>query len=107
MAVRLTKPWLTAAQALSRLAGNLGVFQLAGAQQQLLYIGFAGGKSSFGLKGEVERALQLHPSVQFVRYEVTTSYHTRYRELLMAHIADQGSLPPLNSIAPTGRISPA
>jgi len=107
MAVRLTKPWLTKTQALSRLAGNLGVFQLADEQQQLLYIGFAGGNSPFGLKGEVERAVKLHPNAEFVRYEVTTSYHTRYRELLMAHIADHDALPPLNLDAPAGRISPA
>jgi len=114
MAVRLTKPWIEKHQALQRLHGNLGVFQLADADKQLLFIGFAGGKSPFGLKGTVTQSLQLHPNVALVRYEVTTSYHTRYRELLMAYIADHGSLPPLNAAAEAsekkftlGRISPA
>ena len=107
MAVRLTKPWLTKAEALSRLHGNLGVFQLADANKKLLYIGFAGGKSAFGLKGEVEAALLLHASAVFVRYEVTTMYHTRYRELLMAQIADHGSLPAKETGVTLGRISPA
>lgn len=107
MAVRLTKPWLTKAEALSRLHGNLGVFQLADAAEELLYIGFAGGKSPFGLKGEVDAALRLHESAVYVRYEVTTMYHTRYRELLMAQVADHGLLPNQEAEVTLGRISPA
>jgi len=107
MAVRFTKPWLTKAEALSRLHGNLGVFQLADAGKELLYIGFAGGKSPFGLKGEVDAALRLHPAAVYVRYEVTTMYHTRYRELLMAQINDHGSLPNQDVGITLGSISPA
>ena len=114
MAVRLTKPWIERTQVLQRLHGNLGVFQLADFAERVLFIGFAGGNSAFGLKGEVAKALQLHPSVDLVRYEVTTMYHTRYRELLMTHVADHGALPPLNADpefsignVTLGRISPA
>lgn len=111
MAVRLNKPWIPSTEVLEQLRGNLGVFEFADEQEQILFIGFAGGKSAFGLKGEVAKALQTHGSAQFVRYEVTSTYHTRYRELLMAHQADHGELPALNasdeSPITLGRISPS
>ena len=44
--------------------GNLGVYQLADAAQQILFIGYAGGKSLFGLKGEILAAFQAHPTAR-------------------------------------------
>lgn len=98
MAVRMSKPWrpLTAAEA-DKVAGNLGVYQLANAAGEVLYIGVAGGKSLFGLRGEIQAKAAEPPegATQF-RLEVNTSYRTRHRELLMAHMFDhEDKLPPL------------
>jgi hypothetical protein len=106
VAVRLTKAWVPVDEILNRLKGNLGVFQLADAQQHIIFIGFAGGKSQYGLKGEVSATLANIPDCRFVRCEVTTAYHTRYRELLMAHVADHGALPIHNPPIKLGRLSP-
>ena len=109
MAVRLTKPWLSVDEAMSRLRGNLGVFELADAQGRLLLIGFAGGNSLYGLKGVVAQTLESVKEASQVRYEVTTAYHTRYRELLMAYYADFGELPPENPAVTfkLGKLSPS
>ena len=107
MAVRMTKEWMPVDDLPGRLKGNMGIFQLADANQVVVLISFAGGRSQFGLKGEVAAALGLHPDVAFVRVEVTTAYHTRYRELLMAHVADHGDLPRHNDPIKIGRLSPA
>lgn len=109
MAVRLTKPWMPAEEALTRLRGNLGVFELADADGRVLYIGYAGGHSLHGLRGEVSEALQQVAEARQVRFEVTTAYHTRYRELLMAHQADFDALPAANPAmnSKLGKISPA
>jgi hypothetical protein len=50
MAVRMTKDWrpLSAVEA-DKVAGNLGVYQLANDAGEILYIGVAGGRSLFGL----------------------------------------------------------
>ncbi len=107
MAVRLTKDWIPADEILTRLKGNLGVFQLANAEFETVFIGFAGGKSQFGLKGEVASALEEHPNIAAARFEITTAYHTRYRELLMAHVADFDALPKYNEQITLGRLSPS
>lgn len=109
MAVRLTQSWMPAAQAPSRLRGNLGVFELADDAGRVLFIGFAGGASLYGLKGAVAEALQQVPQATQVRFEVSTAYHTRYRELLMAHQADFGSLPAANPplTFKLGKLSPS
>ena len=42
------------------------------------------------------------------RFEVTTAYLSRYRELLMAHVADHGAIPSGNTTSDLqlGRLSP-
>jgi len=107
MAIRMTKPWIVAATALERLHGHLGVFQLADANEAILYIGFAGAKSQFGLRGEVAAALERTPTAEKVRWEITTAYRTRHRELMMVHMADYDQLPSANPSIPLGRLSPA
>ena len=110
VSVRLSKKWLSIDEARSLLRGNLGVFALADAQQSTRYIGYAGGKSLFGLKGEVAAAVQALPAVTFVRWEVTTSYLSRYKELLMLHHYDYGELPPVPPPPPAitlGNLRPA
>lgn len=96
MATRLTKPWMLIADAVKRLHGHLGVFELADADDNVIYIGYAGASSQFGLRAEVSAAAQDISSAVSARYEVTSAYHSRYRELLMAHTADYGEPPACN-----------
>lgn len=115
MAVRMTKPWRALEEASVRqLPGQLGVYQIADREGELLYIGFAGGRSLYGLRGELLAELEARDpkctqGLQY-RIEVNTSYQTRYRELLMAYQHDTGDLPVGNRDNPPpnlGRISPA
>ncbi|MCY4451926.1 MAG: hypothetical protein OXC01_08250 [Immundisolibacterales bacterium] len=137
MAIRLTKPWRALeASEVARLPGQLGVYQIAGqiagqvagqeagrtegrtegqiakeiagGESEVLCIGVAGGRSLFGLRGELAAELARRgPGFRF-RVEVNTQYHTRFRELLMLHRADHGALPPENEAPPgLGRLSPA
>lgn len=107
MAVRLTKPWMTESEAMQRLHGHLGVFQLADADANVLYIGYAGGASRMGLRGEVSGALAAVSGASLVRVEITTAYMSRFRELMMAHIADHGVPPAANPPVNLGKLSPA
>jgi hypothetical protein len=112
-AIRMTKPWTPLnAETVQRLSGQLGVYQLADRAGEIVYVGAAGGRSRYGLRGELERWLADPPAgaTQF-RVEVNTSYRTRHLELLMAYRADhEGRLPAGNTdIDPSrlGRLSPA
>ncbi|HXQ13955.1 MAG TPA: hypothetical protein VN814_04955 [Caulobacteraceae bacterium] len=109
MGVRLDKPWrdLTAAN-VAGLAGELGVYQLGDAQGRVLRIGYAGGRTLFGLRSELEAALAAGGAVKF-RTEVNAQYLSRYEELLMVHKADFGELPAGNGADARrrlGRLSP-
>jgi hypothetical protein len=95
MPVRLDKPWIPLTpEHIAPLPGHLGVYQLADAVGEIVYIGMAGGRSLFGLKGALTEALHAPPAgaTQF-RCEVTMAYHTRYLELLQAYRYDHGHLP--------------
>lgn len=93
MKLHLDKPWLPlTAEEVARLPGQMGVFQLADEGGRIIYIGFAGGKSLFGLRSELEK--RLRAAARF-RFEVNNQYQTRWRELLMLHQA-HGALPALN-----------
>jgi hypothetical protein len=111
MAIRMEKPWSALTpEAVKALPGQLGVYQLADADGRVVYIGFAGGRSLFGLRSELERALREKPgdAARF-RVEINQQYTTRHLELLMLHVADHGSLPVVNAADPPprlGRLSP-
>lgn len=95
MSIRLDKPWLALdADSLARVRGQLGVYELGDAQGEIVFIGYAGGRSRFGLRGELQA--HLGQASRF-RFEVNMSYLTRYRELLMAFEADHGRLPERNA----------
>jgi hypothetical protein len=108
VAIDLNKPWLPLDEEnATMLGGHLGVYQLGRADGTVVYIGYAGARSLFGLRSEL--LAQVGVATSF-RVEVTHAYHTRYRELLMLHRARNGALPELNdaaSGAPLGRLSPA
>ena len=102
MAIRLEKTFLPLdADHLHRVKGQLGVYELADNDGQTLFIGFAGGRSPFGLRGELDGQLERRgPGLRF-RAEVNMQYTSRYRELLMAYVSDHGELPPDNQQDPT------
>jgi hypothetical protein len=107
----MSKPFLALAPGtVAALSGQLGVYQLADEALRVVYIGYAGGNSLFGLRGELQRALDDPPcSASRFRCEVTQQYASRYLELLMLHVADHGTLPPGNRASPPprlGRLSP-
>lgn len=85
----------------------MGVFELADDQGRVVFVGYAGGRSRFGLRGEITSAFDTVAGARQYRYEVTTAYLTRYQELLMTHQATYGALPPGNGpVAGLGRLSP-
>ena len=106
MSIRLEKIW----QWLDKqklLLGQLGVFQLADDQNQILFIGYAGGHSSFGLRSEIHDSWSRIPEATCYRLEINSAYLTRYQELLMVYVADHGALPPLYKDGiKLGRLSP-
>ncbi|HUZ13417.1 MAG TPA: hypothetical protein VMU93_11250 [Caulobacteraceae bacterium] len=109
MGVRLQKPWLALTAAnVARLAGELGVYQLGDATGAVVRIGYAGGRTLFGLHGELQAALEKAEATAF-RTEVTAQYLSRHEELLMIHQADFGALPAGNAADAgrrIGRLSP-
>lgn len=107
MAIRLTKPWVPIPDALQKLRGHLGVFQLANADGEVLFIGYAGGKSQYGIRAEVAGAAEQIPAAVNVRVEITSAYLSRFRELMMVHIADHGAPPEHNPPVKLGKLSPA
>jgi len=78
--------WHPVAQ-VAQLPGHMGVFELADADGVVLYVGFAGGRSRFGLRSSIAEALQLTLGAEQFRFEVNTAYLTRYQEVVMVHHA--------------------
>jgi hypothetical protein len=110
MPVRMSKTWiLLTPENVKRLSGQLGVYQIQDLSGQIVFIGYAGGRSLFGLRGELERDLATRSAIHSFRYEVTMQYMTRYKELLMVHKADHGELPAENRGSPPqlGKMHPA
>ena len=111
MATRMVKPWLTLNRENAlRLPGHLGVFQLANDAGDVLYIGCADGRTRFGLREALTKALEedVAGASQF-RTESTMAYHSRVRELLQIHLHDFGTLPGTNTgldASRLGRIRP-
>lgn len=102
MRLHLDKPWIPLDEAsVARVPGQLGVYQLADDDGNVCYIGFAGGRSLFGLRSEL--AVRVGAARAF-RYEVNMQYQTRYRELLMLHRGAHGELPILNQAEPPLRL---
>ena len=47
MSIRLDKPWIEfSKQSIDRVTGHLGVYQLANAGKEIIYIGIAGAKNA-------------------------------------------------------------
>ena len=96
--VRLTKPWLDLDEAaVAALPGQLGVYEIVDAKGGTLELGFAGGRSRFGLRSTIAEAAAKHEAAARFRYEVTMQYWSRFEELLAVYLADHGELPPGNA----------
>ena len=110
MGIAMSKRWTAlSAEGLAPVAGHMGVYQLADAAGGVLYIGYAGGRSLHGLRGELLRWQATPGAHTHYRVEVNTAYLTRWMELLMEHRARLGSLPvgnPPEDAARLGRLSP-
>ena len=90
MEPRLTKPWrrLTA-EAVARVPAQLGVYELGDDAGNVLYVGYAGGRSLFGLRSALQEVVgNLGGATQF-RYEVNQQYMSRYCELVLVHQRDR------------------
>jgi hypothetical protein len=106
MGLELDKPWRPCTD-FDALPGHMGVYELGNDAGAVIFIGYAGGRSRFGLRGEIEAAAERVGDAAGFRYEVTTAYLTRYQELLMAHQATSGALPAGNgAVHGLGRLSP-
>lgn len=96
------------ADSIAKVGGHMGVYELSSPKGEVFFVGYAGGRSVFGLRGELDDKLGAngHRDVWF-RYEVTTAYLSRYKEVLMVHVADHGAVPTENNAEePLGRLSP-
>lgn len=111
MHLRMNKAWIALTlERVQRLSGQPGVYQIQDASGQVVFIGYAGGRSLFGLRGEVERELASRGPGYSFRCEINMQYMTRYKELLMIHAADHGELPRDNrklGLPRLGRLRPA
>jgi len=100
----LRKPWQPwPPPDLRRIPATVGVYELADDAGKVVYIGMAGGRTRFGLRGVLadhfadgapNRVIAQHAR-QF-RYEVVQMYMSRYIDLLEQHYAAAGELPPAN-----------
>lgn len=112
--VPINKPWqrFDPAQA-KAVPATVGVYELADGEGRTIFIGCAGAKEPFGLRGCLSRHFSsdepnpvLRDRARLFRYEVTQQYLSRYRELLILHREEFGQLPtgqPAASLQP-GRL---
>lgn len=112
----IDKPWVAWDPDIDfrTLPGAMGVYEIANAEQELLYIGKAGGKSPFGIRGELFRTFAepedmadknwTHPQMaqrlravdgtaHYYRFEVNHQYYGRWIEALISHAGRFGTLP--------------
>lgn len=89
----------------AKLAGQLGVYELGNDSGETIYVGYAGGRSLNGLRGELGAlaASNSFGATQF-RLEVNMQYLSRWKELLMAHRARSGDLPAGNRAKPPQKL---
>lgn len=107
--IRLRGDWQQLdATSVAKVGGHMGVYELSSPKGAVFFIGFAGGRSVFGLRGELQAKLEsFGDRDMWFRSEINTAYLSRYKELLMVHVADHGSLPAENDAGETlGRLSP-
>lgn len=100
----IQKPWQALSQA--QTPAKMGVFELGDETGDVLFVSYAGGRSTHGLQGAVATASQVCQQATQLRFEVTTAYLSRYRELMMWHVARSGVAPETDKNDSYGRLSP-
>jgi hypothetical protein len=101
----LSKVWRDLSEAeIQTVGGELGVYEIGDATGQTLYIGFAGGNSTFGLRGEMKRQLNIVGPGRRFRVEINMQYLSRWDELLAVHEAVHGRLPSMQGSDKPARI---
>ncbi|MDE0874870.1 MAG: hypothetical protein OSA88_13500 [Acidimicrobiales bacterium] len=110
MGIRLDKPWERLdSDSVSSLQAQLGVYQVADDDGNVLSVGYAGAKHPFGIRSALEHEIRLHgKKATLFRYEFTSNYRSRWDELLMLHLHDHGQLPDhqRDEEGRVGRLSP-
>ena len=97
----LNKPWTVYQPGSDRhLPGNLGVYEIGDAGGTVLYIGYAGGRTRFGLRERIpahfsdrETNPVLRGRAHAYRYEVNQMYLTRWIDLHGRHKDEHGRVP--------------
>ena len=86
----------------SRLAGSYGVYELADENLKVLYVGYAGSRARYGLRGKLmdhfsdrETSPEILGRAVHFRYEVTSSYLSRWTEII-GRYNQLERLPPAN-----------
>ncbi len=95
--LRIDRPWVAlTAEAIDDLPAQLGVYEIGDATGAIVRIGYAGGRSAFGMRSELHDQLAAGTGTRF-RHEFTHGYLSRFEELLMVYVAEHGELPPGNA----------
>ena len=97
----LMKPWTRYEPGNDRaVPGNLGVYEIGDESGNVLYIGYAGGRTRFGLRerivghfGGPEPNPVLRDRARLYRHEVNQMYLTRWIDLLTRYHDAHGRLP--------------
>lgn len=106
----LKKPWQTFdpdPKAVRRLSGATGVYELGDEHGEVIYIGYAGTRALFGLRGRIADHFSVHEPNPVIRerarryrYEVNMMYYSRWVDLLSRYQEDYERLPPGNQVDP-------
>jgi hypothetical protein len=100
----IDKPWLLYDDLVPKqLPGTVGVYELGDSNGEVIFVGYAGGRSHFGIRGalvdhrsQAETNPAILARVDRFRYEVTTNYLIRHLELLSRFQEDHQKLPEAN-----------
>lgn len=101
MSLRIRRDWAPLDdKSVAAMPAQVGVYEIGDAAGRVLKIGYAGGRSLFGLRGELQRELAERGAGFRFRWEAVSTYLSRHVELQMLHLADHGALPPDNPPRP-------
>jgi hypothetical protein len=85
-----------------RLSGSYGIYELADENLRVLYVGYAGSRARYGLRGKLmdhfserETNSEITGRAVYFRYEVSSSYLSRWTEVIGRYNQLQ-RLPPAN-----------
>ncbi|MGW4124830.1 DUF7508 domain-containing protein [Nocardia sp. NPDC004711] len=106
----LSKPWRPLnLEEVRTVPASLGVYEIARIDGTIVDIGYAGGRSTFGLRGVLLDILGADETPRQFRVEINAQYMSRFDELLMSHTATFGCLPSMvadRGVRAPGRLRP-